>query len=80
MATWQTYRTARTSKRCDDYPRCPWGIQPGERYLRATVSPHDIEVNQSDHWWTLNLCYRHMTPERAPKEPPILRFAGIEDM
>lgn len=63
MATWESYRTARTAKRCDNYRRCGRGIKPGERYLRAVASPHDMEVNQSDHWWTLNICCEHMRPE-----------------
>ena len=63
MATWQTYRTARTAKPCDDYPRCRRGIQPGERYMRAVASPWDNEVNQSPRWWTLNICAEHMRPE-----------------
>ncbi len=63
MATMQAYRTARTPKRCDNYPRCHRGIQPGERYLRAVATPNDMEVNQSDHWRTLNICWEHMYPE-----------------
>ena len=63
MATWQTYHTARTPKQCDNYPRCHRGIQPGERYMRCVASPQDMEVNQSDHWWTLYICVEHMYPE-----------------
>lgn len=63
MATFEIYRTARTAKPCDDYPRCTRGIQPGERYLRASATPHDGEVNQGSHWWTLNVCAVHMPPE-----------------
>jgi len=63
MATFQTYRTARTPKTCDDYPGCERGIQPGERYLRASATPHDDEVNQGPHWWTLTICCEHMMPE-----------------
>lgn len=65
MATFQTYRTARTPKDCDGYPRCSRGIQPGERYMRASATPHDMEVNQSDRWWTLNICQEHMSPEET---------------
>lgn len=68
MATMTTYRTARTPKPCDDYPRCARGIRPGERYMRTVATPHDIEVNQSNHWWTLNLCCEHMRPESAERE------------
>ena len=63
MATMQQYRTARTAKRCDDYPHCDRGIRPGERYLRAVATPFDGLVNQSPHWWTLNICCEHMRPE-----------------
>ena len=63
MTTFNEYRTARTAKECDDYPRCTRGIQPGERYQRCTATPHDDEVNQSDRWWTLCLCVNHMQPE-----------------
>lgn len=63
MATMQAYRTARVDRDCDNYPRCMRGIRKGERYLRAVATPHDIEVNQSDHWWTLNICCEHMPPE-----------------
>lgn len=59
----QKYRTARVARPCDDYPRCDRGIRPGERYLRAVATPHDAEVNQSPHWWTLNICCEHMRPE-----------------
>lgn len=63
MATFDVYRTARTAKHCQNYPRCTRGIQPGERYLRASATPHD-EVNQSEHWWTLTICCACMRPER----------------
>lgn len=63
MATFTTYHTARTPKECDDYPRCTRGIQPGERYQRSTATPHDDEVNQGPHWWTLYICCEHMQPE-----------------
>jgi hypothetical protein len=67
MATFEIYRTARTPKRCDNYPRCERGIRPGERYLRASATPRDDEVNQGPHWWTLNICCEHMRPETDPR-------------
>lgn len=70
MAIFGVYRTARTSKDCEDYPRCTRGIRPGERYYRATATPHDSEVNQSDHWRTLVVCQEHMQPEPEPVLPP----------
>ncbi len=63
MATMQQYRTARVARPCDSYPRCDRGINPGERYYRGVATPNDAEVNQSDHWWTLNICCEHMRPE-----------------
>lgn len=60
MATFEIIRTARTPKPCDHYPRCTRGIQPGDRYVRATATPWDMEVNQSDHWRTLNICALHI--------------------
>lgn len=63
MTTFQVYRTARTPKDCEHYPRCTRGIEPGERYLRASAAPWDMEVNQSDHWRTLVVCQEHMPCE-----------------
>jgi hypothetical protein len=63
MATWQTYRTARKDRPCDDYPHCRRGIKRGERYMRCAATPNDAEVNASDHWWVLNICCEHMRPE-----------------
>lgn len=63
MATMQQYRTARTPKACDDYPRCDRGINPGERYLRAVATPNDTDVNPGPHWRTLQICCEHMRPE-----------------
>jgi hypothetical protein len=63
MATIEIYRTARTRKRCDDYPQCDRGIQPSERYLRAAATPGDDDYNPSDHWRVLNICCKHMRPE-----------------
>jgi len=63
MATFEVYRTARTPKQCENYPRCGRGIRSGERYMRCSVTPHDDEVNQGDHWWTLTVCCEHMRPK-----------------
>jgi hypothetical protein len=65
MATFQVYRTARTPKRCESYPRCTRGIKPGERYMRASATPRDSEVNQGPHWRTLAICVEHMRPEAS---------------
>ena len=66
MAVFEVYRTARTAKDCDNYPQCSRGIRPGERYLLATASPWDMEVNQSERWLTLTVCREHMRPEPGP--------------
>ena len=63
MAVFTTYRTARTAKRCDEYPGCERGIRPGERYMRAAATPRDDEVNQGPRWWTIQVCCEHMLPE-----------------
>ena len=60
MATFEIIRTARTPKECDHYPACTRGIQPGDRYIRATATPGD-ECNDGQHWWTLNICALHIT-------------------
>ena len=64
MSTFQTRRTARTVKPCDNYPPCSRGIQPGDRYLRAVATPWD-DVNEGPRWWTLNIC-----PECSPEDTP----------
>lgn len=69
MATFQQYRTARTPKTCDEYTGCERGILPGDRYLRASATPGDDEVNQGPHWWTLVICPEHMPPERDTPHP-----------
>ena len=50
----RTYRTARTAKRCDQLG-CYGRIRPGDRYLRTSLPPQ-VDVNSSDHWWSMNIC------------------------
>jgi hypothetical protein len=57
----RTYRTARTAKRCNMHG-CRGRIQPGDRYLRASLPPL-VEPNASEHWWSLNICPACLTPE-----------------
>ncbi len=59
-----TWRTARTAKPCENYPTCERGILPGDRYLRTAATPDD-EVNQGDHWWTLQICPEHAGTEEV---------------
>lgn len=62
-----TYRTARTHKRCNsDSYRCRRTIQPGDRYLRASLPPM-ADPNSSKHWWSMNVCSECMTPADREK-------------
>ncbi|MFE9382319.1 hypothetical protein ACFYMO_03645 [Streptomyces sp. NPDC007025] len=57
----RTYRTARTAKRCNMH-LCHTRIQPGDRYLRASLPPL-VDPNSSEHWWSMNVCTACMTDE-----------------
>lgn len=54
---------ARVQHRCDDYPACPTGIRPGERYLECKVFPgHDAGDYRQP--LAFRLCERSSTFER----------------
>lgn len=55
MAEIRTVRTARKTHHCEVEPSCPRTIQPGDRYLIASVTPWD-EWNQTDHWLRMKVC------------------------
>jgi hypothetical protein len=49
MAAITQERTARKQHECF---RCPHPIQPGERYMRQALPPHDNDIG-NEHWWVL---------------------------
>lgn len=62
----RTYRTARRARRCDMHG-CRRTIQPGHRYLRASLPPL-VDPNSSEHWWTLHVCTECMSPDDRAAE------------
>lgn len=61
----RTYRTARTKKRCDGFPRCRRGINPSERCVRVSLPPRGDMGNVS--WWSMNICIDCMRPDDRKK-------------
>ncbi|MER7151213.1 hypothetical protein [Streptomyces lydicus] len=59
----RSYRTARTAKPCGMHG-CHRTIQPGDRYLRTSLPPL-VDVNSSEHWWSLNVCTACMRDDTA---------------
>lgn len=55
MAEIRVVHTARKAHGCEVEPACPRTIQPGDRYLIASVPPWD-EDNQTDRWLRMKVC------------------------
>ena len=54
MTTFNDVRVARklhaAGTRTGGCDRCRGDIKPGETYERGSATPHDDEINQTDHW------------------------------
>lgn len=52
---------------------CPRTIQPGDLYLRTSLPPL-VDVNSSEHWWSLNVCAVCMRDDTADEANSAVRF------
>lgn len=68
----RSYRTARTAKPCGMHG-CHRTIQPGDRYLRTSLPPL-VDVNSSEHWWSLNVCTACMRDNTADEANSAAHF------
>lgn len=51
-----TEHIARKARRCDDYPRCRNGIEPGQRYRRYVYFPGDEGAEDAKGPRVLTMC------------------------
>lgn len=67
-----TEHVARKARKCDEYPPCRHGIQPGQLYRRHVAFPGDDGHEYGERPWVLEICagcaadnYRPLTGARV---------------